>query len=523
MKNSGTNKLKEFFFKNYKLLLLFCGLTLLNVFFLCWSFRTNNLTFGKTFIIMLLGSLLLEIILCLIILIAQKKSWKIEKTFLVLGLIIGILYVFALPIGRAPDEESHFFRVYELSNGHFVSDLSENGKAGSFEASNIEIIRDFKENNTTYNETIENLGLYPNEEEQTFVRTSAYSYNIFSYLPHVTGMTIGKIFNFPLLVTAYLAKIFNFITCLLILYFSIKYIPILKKIIFFIGLLPITMQAMTSLSPDGLVISMSIALISFVLYSIYTLKSNLSKKQLGLISLICLFVSMGKIAYSPLCLLLFAIPKERFGGKNKKILSILAIGTIVFMILLTWIIIAPSLQSSKDPSTQISLITSNPFEYLAILINSISANASMYLSGFLGGYLEWFNIVLSPIYIYTAFTIFVLLCKEASQSYSITKIFKALSIIIFTMITLLTFTTMFIQWTKVGETVIDGVQGRYFLPIALLIPTWFLSISGNAKPSLNSQSQHPKHHQRIPQNYYLYGFLIFESIYAITTIACSHL
>ena len=522
MKNFGINSIKSFFKENYKYLIFFSLLAVLNTFFLCWSFSTNDLPFDASFIIILIGSIILEIIFCILIFISKKKEWKIEKTFLILGLIVGFIYVLALPVGRAPDEESHFFRIYELSTGHIVSDISESGKPGSIEASNIEIIRDFKENNVSYSEILDNLNVYPNNEDQTFVRTSAYSYNIFSYLPHTIGMIIGKIFNLPLLVTAYLAKMFNLVTCILILYFSIKYIPFLKKMVFFLAFLPITMQAMSSLSPDGLVISTSIALISFILYSTYVLKTKFSKKHLGILFLLCLFISMGKIAYAPLCFLLFAIPKERFKNNKNKLLTIFTIGLIVFLILLVWVIIAPSLQSSKDPSTQISLILSNPLKYVAILIRSISANASIYVSGFLSGYLEWFNIVLSPIYIYSNLVIFILLCNNASRSYTITRVFKNLSIVIFAAISLLIFTTMFIQWTKIGETIIDGVQGRYFLPIALLVPIWFFPIKKyNSKSSLAQYSKTLS--AKFQQNYYLYGFLVFESVYAITAIACSHL
>ena len=521
MKNFGANSIKSFLKNNYKYLILFFLLAVLNIFFLCWSFSTNGLPFDASFIILLIGSIILEIIFCILIFISKKKEWKIEKTFLILGLIVGFIYVLALPVGRAPDEESHFFRVYELSTGHLVSDVTDEGKIGSTESANIEIIRDFKENNVTYGEIIDNLDLYPNEEE-TFVRTSAYSYNIFSYLPHVIGMLIGRLFNSPLLISAYLVKLFNLISCILILYFSIKFIPFLEKIIFFAAFLPVTMQAMASLSPDGLTIALSIALISFVLYSIYTLKDIFSKKQLCLLFFLCLFLSMSKIAYAPLCLLLFSIPKERFGDIKRKILTIFAMGIIVFIILLTWIIVAPSLQSNGDSSAQISLILTNPFKYLAIIIRSISSNASLYISGFLGGYLEWFNIVLSPIYIYSFFIIFILLCNKENQLYTITKSFKIISIFVSIFITLLIFTTMFVEWTKVGETVIDGVQGRYFIPIILFIPTWFLPTKKfNNKLSLTHYSKTLS--AKFQQNYYLYGFLVFESVYAITAIACSHL
>jgi len=78
---------------------------------------------------------------------------------------------------------------------------------------------------------------------------------------------------------------------------------------------------------------------------------------------------------------------------------------------------------------------------------------------------------------------------------------------------------MYTGWTKPGETTIDGVQGRYFLPILLLIPLFIIP----AKPKSQKLATKPKPSSIINQNYYIYGFFIFESVYAIATITCTHI
>lgn len=498
---------------NRRLILFFSFFVLLNAYFLFQSYSSSHHNLAL-YIIIFVVSFLLEFAACFAIQKFKQKSWPIEKIFLVFGLVVGTFYVFALPIGRAPDEESHYFRAYELSTGHLVSDVTEDGAIGSSEASNIEIIRDFKDNNVTYTDLINHSGLYPDDTDQSFIITSAYNYNIFSYLPQVSGLWIGKILHLPLIATAYLAKLLNMIACILILYFSLKYIPILKNLLFFLAFLPITMQAMASFSPDGLVIATATALISFVLYSIYTLKTSFSKKHYLFMFIICLFLSMSKIAYAPLCLLLFAIPKERFKTVKQKYFSIIAMGATILLILLLWLMLAPSMQSVSDSSAQVSAILHNPIRYLAIIIHSISANATLYLFGLFGGYLEWFNVVLSPLYLIPSIVIFIILCHNSYQENTITKSFKYLSILVSLLLVLVTFTTMFIQWTKVGETIIDGVQGRYFLPIFLLIPVFFLKTKKPSTKKLPTKTQ---------QNYYLYAFLIFESVYAISALICTHL
>lgn len=521
MKNYGLNKTKEFAKNNLKFLIIFISLSIVNVFFLCLNFASNDLYFGKTFFFLIVGSILIEVILCSILFLAKQKEWKIEKTFLVVGIIVGIIYTFALPIGRAPDEESHFFRIYEITNGKIVSDTSEKGQNGSLQASNIEIIRDFKEKNVNYIDIINNISIYPDDSEESFVRTSAGSYSPISYLPHILGMGLGKILHLPLLVNAYIAKIFNLIICIAVIYFSMKFIPFLKEMIFFIAFLPITMQSITSLSADGFIISTAIALISLTLYSIYIMNRQFTKKQLFLITILCLILSLSKIVYSFLCLILFTIPKERFGNNKKKIITIFSIGGFCLFALLFWFFLSAPLDTTVDPTNK-NILLSNPLTYFAILINSISVNMNLYLSGTLGGYLEWFNVVLSPIYLLPSFIIFVLLCKKSYEKNFIHKNIQFFSIIIFTIISLLIFTSMFTQWTKPGEVVIDGVQGRYFVPILLLIPLSFSSKLKKPTEHLHKLSVQ-KMNRKLGQNYYLYEFFIFESIYAIISIVCSHL
>ncbi|MBQ3280074.1 DUF2142 domain-containing protein [Candidatus Saccharibacteria bacterium] len=514
IKNFGGDKTKN-------LALFFC-FTIINILFLIWNFKSNSLSFGVYFVVMLIGTILAETALCYILYFAKKHQWKIEKIFLILSLIIGSIYVLVLPIGRVPDEASHFFRVYEITEGHFVSESDENHTfAGSVQPENIILVSKFANQNVTYSEVLNNLGLQASEEK-TFIATSAYGYSPLAYTPQIAGMFIGKILHLPFLISAYIAKFFNLFFCITILYLCIKYIPFLKKFIFLLAFLPISMQSMASLSADAPIFVSAIALITFVLYSIYSRKEAFNKKHFFIILALCLFISISKIVYAPLCFILFCIPKERFGGKDikRKLFWIFGTGTIVVAAYLIWYFISPPTITVSDASGQISLIIHNPIKYFSIVIHSISSNAMMYLSGAFGGYLEWFNIVPSKFYIFLSLIIFIVLCIKTRPKYIIPKDLKILSILLFALISFAIFTAMFVTWTKSGETIIDGVQGRYFLPIMLLIPIWFLPAQ---RTPIENRNAIIKSTIEITNNYYFYAFFIFESIYVISVIACSHL
>ena len=424
-----------------------------------------------------------------------------------------------MPPGRAPDESSHFFRIYEITNGKFVSDLTEDGNHhGSMQASNIYLVHDFEKNNVKYSDILNELSLYPNDSDQSFIITSAGNYNPIEYTPQIAGMFIGKLLHLPLLICIYLAKLFNCITCIIILYFCIKYIPFLKETIFFIAFLPITMQSMSSLSADGFITVIATALISFIIYANYAMKSRLTKKHIALLSILCLVLSLSKLVYAILCFLLFAIPKRCFKSQKQKLAIIFAIGGVCFIILLAWIIASSTFGAEVDPSNRDTLLH-NPLYFISILFRSFSTNFSLYLNGTLGGFLEWFNVSLSPLYLFPSLIIFIMYCYQNREKYHTNKTIRLLSIAILSTITALMFVAMYTSWTKPGETIIDGVQGRYFLPLLLLIPLSFIS----HKPVYGKQLKAPNINLEIKQNYYIYGFFIFESIYAITAIACTHI
>ena len=46
--------------------------------------------------------------------VAISRKLEYHKAFLVLGSLLAVLWLIAMPYGRVPDEEDHFFRIYEI-------------------------------------------------------------------------------------------------------------------------------------------------------------------------------------------------------------------------------------------------------------------------------------------------------------------------------------------------------------------------------------------------------------------------
>lgn len=516
---SRMSKIKSFLKKNPKPILFVFLAAVINIviFFIYFKKYQDGASYNIKVILVAILLFLLQIGFSSIVFLAKYKKWKIEKIFLILAIPIGLLYMLAMPIGRVPDEDAHFARIYEIATGHLVSDTDDHGMPGTLEDSNINIIKNMSKSTIHYSELPTYASFYADSGEQVFINTSSYNYNIINYFPQVAGMWLGNTLHLPLLISCYIARLFNLIVCTMIIYFSIKYIPFLKKGLMFIAFLPITMQEICSLSADGMSIVTAIALISFVLYSIYSLKNQFTKKHFVAMSLLCIVLCLCKIIYAPICLLLFAIPKERFGNIKRKLFTIFGLGIFCAALMIGWLIMAPSLVSVSDSSLQTASIIQHPIRYLGIIINSMLTNSGIYISGIFGGYLEWFNVDLSFLYVICTYTVFIIICSEARREWFISKTFRNISIFICTTVVLAAFTIMYTQWTKNGEVIIDGVQGRYFLPIILLVPILCLSTKKLNSSNKNIQINPEKH------NFYIYGYLVFISFFALAHIISTHI
>ncbi len=60
----------------------------------------------------------------------DKKEKDLSKVFLQIVIPIGILYCIFNPLGKVPDERSHVFRAYEISQRTFIFSSRRRGKCG---------------------------------------------------------------------------------------------------------------------------------------------------------------------------------------------------------------------------------------------------------------------------------------------------------------------------------------------------------------------------------------------------------
>lgn len=429
------------------------------------------------------------IIAILIIFCGEKilKNVKLEKIFLICALFFGSLYIIICPLFTGSDEHNHYYRIYELSDMKLLTPIQDNIIGGNLpralvdcfvldkEPANRNLYIKYQDLNEMLKVKIDKKDTikYGTNYQTEYVNASIYS--PFQYLPHIIGFIIGKITNSP-----YLIGIFGRITNLLIFvalaYHAIKIIPKGKLFYFTILLSPVVLSGASTLSCDAFTNSLVLLFIAYLMRYLKDDKKIDKKTKIGLF-VISAFISVCKIVYLPIILLIFMIPSNRF--KNKKDKNIYTISMIVTGIILNMIWMKftnPYFEIYyANSKAQEIFIFKNLIRYILIVFNTYgNIIFSLFENMFVGKQMYHtglqFPTLLSLLYI---IFVFLSLFNE-NRGLKLKKIqcygIVCVQLIIIALIT----TALYIQCTAtfagVGYDEVVGIQGRYFIPLLFLLP-----------------------------------------------------
>ena len=478
---------------------------LIFILFFCYlSFYTNYSKFGYfkfnclTIIVSIIGILG---IISFSLIFSKFKSLKIEQKFLIIMPFLGVLYLIAFPFNTIPDEANHASRAYEVSNGHLTSNVYKDMIGNKLDSSLYKVF-----SNDNYGKLVNNFKYKTTKKnvKYSFANTSLYS--PISYLPQAIGITFGKIFSNRILIQLYFGRVFNFITFFILMYLSIKLIPFKKNIIFLIGVIPLVLQEAISLAPDAFTISMACFFVSYILY-LRSSSEKITKKNIAIISSASIILSQLKIVYLPICLLLFLIPFDKFESKKRKYVTLILIFLISSLLGFMWLKISShylEIQSGSDK--QMSYILSNVFRYLEICITTFTNFSRDWLYEVFGRNLGMFTISLPSFLIFGNIILFIII-SLTSKKEDIKEWEKWFITFVVLSVIFLIFTSLYIQWTPYKAGLIKGIQGRYFIPLLILISLIISNKKIVLKDNVDSK--------------YIDLFLLFENICAISVVFIS--
>jgi uncharacterized membrane protein len=420
---------------------------------------------------------------------------KPEKIFAITGAIFGILFLLITPPFQVPDEANHFYRAFQITDLQIIGRNQDNKSGGFMPQSIVTMVTEFSQPRILGNQVKQEP-----EKIWKFTKSSATEadkkvfidfpntviYSPIPYIPQSIGISIGRILVVPPILLVYLGRIVNLFAWISLVYCAIKITPIHKWLFFLLALTPMSLFQSASLSADAATNGLSFLLIATLLNYAFSPQSQLSNLQIASIFLMTGLISQCKIAYLPLFNLYLILPITKLGNSKVRYWSIFIL-LILFNLATSgfWGLLIKKLNipfpEIISPSKQLLFVLSHPIQYLQILGKTIWMNAHTNIEQFIG-VLGWLDTGL-PNFQINLYLLALLIVSLIGGSMTV-KISLKQKIVIFAILTLnflFIMSLLYLSWNPVGSKSIEGLQGRYLIPLSPLIFLLF----NNQKLSFN--------------------------------------
>ncbi|HEY9810328.1 MAG TPA: DUF2142 domain-containing protein [Halomicronema sp.] len=435
-----------------------------------------------------------------------------ENILVIISLFFGVLFLLITPPFQAEAEYQHFYRSFQISQGEILAQkkitdcyghqfqtylpqtlcvggmLPKSLVKTAKQTSQLQI-EYHPEKKQKLSHIIAQTTIPLNPKDRVFVRfPNSAIYAPISYLPQAIGITFGRFFSLPPVILLYFGRITNLIIWISCVFFAIKIIPIGKNWLLLLSLMPMSLFQAASLSADAITNGLSFLLISLFLNLAFSAKKTIQKNDIFLIIILSILLSLSKLgSYFPLLFLFFLIPQIKFTTAKKywatfSLILLLNAATVIFWYSLVKHLNVSTLNlrvANVSTTGQLIYILNHPFQYLYINLKTFFTYGKDYFEQFIGR-LGWIDTALPTPHL---LSYAILLIATATGSHhpsiliSLPKKFLLAIIVIINSIFIATM--LYLSWMPVGSQIIQGIQGRYFIPISPLFLLLFYNQKNN--------------------------------------------
>lgn len=410
---------------------------------------------------------------------------SIEKIYLAGAIVGGMLFMLLVTPLAAADEGNHIFKCYDISNIFFGYEALEDEKSHWMREcdANTGLGRDISIQNYYY--TAKNIFTAADSEEMVIYRLDDLTYenkDVIYYFPAIMGITLGRVLGLSDVAVFMLGRLFNLAAYIVITYFALKKMPVFKTGFALVLLMPSILSRAAAITYDGLLMAYIFLFVAYVMYYVHN-KTTIQVRDAVFMVLTGIALTVGKGgAYVPFLLLLFLIPKENFGTKIK---YPIIVASSILVCLLAYCLCNLSLFTDIADSTKgatndlawtedegytLKYIITHPVESVKLLVKTIISYGYQWYGEMIGDGYGWLQIYVSP-FLTLAYTAVIAIAslnvngeevclgKKTRYTFAGVILFSSALVIL----------SMWIFWTPLNYGIIAGVQGRYFIPMLMLM------------------------------------------------------
>jgi hypothetical protein len=411
-----------------------------------------------------------------------SKKLDARWSFALVAALAGLVYAFTIPPLQTPDEAGHFERMLMVSRGEFLAcsaaplpvemsaDVGADLIAAYFTSDGIAASTDV----VTW--AADTVGI-PLSGGQKVMHGIAY-------LPQAVGALVaGDQASF--ITRLHAGRIAGLLASTALMTLALHLLPFGRWTIALVALLPMAVFLRSSLTIDGLLLAAGVLLAALLLNWRDRLQRGLGLSFLSLTGLlaVCGLFAVTKAVYLSLLILIVPIALQPGARRLSEIAKALGVVGFSSALALAWAarITAncASIRTDQDPSmfnisAKKALLLAEPMAFLHLLYDTILADGSALYQQVIGTF-GTLNITMPPIF-YVAASVFLAVAIFTDRA---PPLREPLSLAVAGVAAVAVgsvglFLSLWLLWTPLNATQIEGMQGRYFLP---LLPTLGLAVA----------------------------------------------
>lgn len=424
------------------------------------------------------------------------SDWH-ARSYLVLALVFGLVSALFVPPSQVLDEAAHWSRVWQLSNGNIIADSTTDEitgyevNAGTYPACVQEYMDHFVQ--AAQEPEPFHISEFWQEPDgcngrpaQRRVGEAMGTYSVWSYPGQVVGVSLGRLLHLPIPWIFHLGRLCGLALTVALGWFAIRMATRGKGILMFVGLAPIALMGSAGYSADGIVIS------AMMLAAAYATRFSdprytMTNRQLALLVGALSALILTKPPYVLMLLLLLCFHPQALGSRvrTKRLLGAAA-GLIVLLTVIWSKVSTPAeavlvFRPGVDQAGQLGWILGHPGSFASVVFNSFLDPGMQNLV--LHSWIAWFSMFRTGStdepHLPTVFSIFAggAVAVLAALEHGGRRVFATTNARVRSYIPALViagsllalYAGAYIAWDRVGSPSVYGVQGRYFLPLLVVL------------------------------------------------------
>ncbi len=414
---------------------------------------------------------------------------RMPSLAVLIGFIFGLGYLFLMPPFQIPDEASHFNRAISVASGSCVAQ----GKTAipqdlfRFETA----FPGFLERQNGVRRWVAKADLVPWLHPQPFLGAAAEVsnpnsslYSCLPYFPSALALLVSRAVHSPPLVVLYAGRFANLAAFLALIYASLRVLPDFRLHLLALVIMPMILHQAASWSADALTLGTTFFLLAYILKLTFDpAVSKISRRQIAILCAAVVICSLMKFNLW----LIFAVglvPSIRLNKPWNRWLLVGAALALACLSVAGWQAVnqantAAYLQFKKGLGIDIPANSEFIRHHPGLVLENIGASLihSARLAIMFVGFLGWIAIPLPRKVVLAYFACLTLLAITQTTRVRLTTdqrillAFISMASIVLIFVLMFDFDTTFKYIADVHRSVepILSIQGRYFIPIGLLV------------------------------------------------------